>query len=174
MAFNPNNARPVGPDGKAIATPIDTPLGKMTREQAAVCFGISKASLIRRIWLGWPMDKVFGPPIKRVKAERPYRGNRSKYVSPWGHVPLKNVAFEIGVSLTTLNNRLAMWTVEEAFNTPPFGVKGRHFVMPPEEYRRRIDEHTARAAGAKVAVHADMRAVENKRPGKRDKLETLA
>lgn len=118
---------------------IDTPDGPMTRGDAAKRYGIPKGTLIRRIWSGWPQEKWFEPSYRPQRRPNPPAKRRGRFVTPYGRKSLTEMATILGMSFNGLRARLYVvgWTQEEAFNTPPHGVAGKHFVMPPEEYIRR-------------------------------------
>ena len=158
---------------------IETPKGPMTRTEAAKAFGIARNTIIRRIWEGWPPERVFEKPksckaiyvvtkagryrladlvrderrrhtvagrLRRgipdhlaVDLSRRFVGAHIRhYPSPWGLLTLPGIAQKIGITLGGLRYRLQSWTVEEALNTPPFGARGQHSIMPVEEFRRRM------------------------------------
>lgn len=116
---------------------IPTPDGPMTRSQAAKHYRINKNTLIRRIWSGWPPERWFEDPYKSAKrrpAQRP-----GGFVTPYGKLTLWGVAEALDIDFATLRYRLyvANWPEEEAFNTPLYGARGKQFILPPEEYRKR-------------------------------------
>jgi hypothetical protein len=150
----------------------------MTRKQASAHFNIPLGTIIRRVWLKWPMDKVFASPGRkhrlyvRVNGERvlltsavPYdspRYNRARnrlmvgwpeelalapaigaqshaaLMTPWGVLSVNATARKIGVNDVTLRSRLKRWSYHDALNTPPYGVRGEHFILPPDEFARRL------------------------------------
>jgi hypothetical protein len=42
---------------------IETPQGKMTRREAAAIAGVPLATMIRRVWEGWPVEKILSPKL---------------------------------------------------------------------------------------------------------------
>jgi len=121
---------------------IDTPDGPMTRGEAAARYGIPKGTLIRRIWSGWPQERWFEPPHKPARRPRPEPKRRGAYITPYGRKSLAELADILGLTFLGLRARLYVmgWSLEDAFNTPPYGAPGEQFVMPPEEYKRRRAE----------------------------------
>lgn len=75
---------------------------------------------------------------------RPDRGRQIRYLTPWGVLTVFSIAKRMGIAQTSLVARVygynGAWTLEQAFNTPPYGKRGQHFIMPPEEYRRRCEQ----------------------------------
>src|SRR5688572_18240741 len=106
----PNAKRPVGPDGKVVCTLIETPLGPMTRPQAAACFGIPLGTLGTRIHAKVPMDRLFLPSRTRAP-----NGSRSGYwykprdrppvyITAWGLIAFKQLAATLRIRST--------WTIQ--------------------------------------------------------------
>lgn len=80
---------------------------------------------------GWSEDRLIEPPRKP---------KTKPIVTPWGIMTVYEAAKYVGVSgSVNLKRRLELgWSIEEALNTPPHGVRGRHFVMCPKEFKRRM------------------------------------
>ena len=139
---------------------IETPDGPMTRREAAARYKLPYGTLVRRLWLGWPPERAFGPsetkfatpPIRR----RHKRLRKGYFMTPWGRMGLARIALRVGMSANSLKSRLYhhRWPIELAFNTPPFGKPGVNFIMPPAEYRRLVQEHHRRE-------HKDRAIIEN-------------
>lgn len=114
---------------------LDTPRGPMTLDGAAEAFSVPKNTLRSRRFRGVSGDKLFQPP-------RPNYGAPILYWTPYGRVTLFGLSRATGIPRKTfyerLNNRHMRWSEEDAFNTPRYGVRGRHFLMPPAEYHRRL------------------------------------
>lgn len=109
---------------------IEMPDGRvLTAHEAAEELGLSYGQFYnrhRRKTLPWQ------------KNDRPSR-RRRLYLSPWGRLGLYAIAKKVGISLTALDDRLHRhrWEPCDAFNTPPYGKRGEHFIMPVDEYCRR-------------------------------------
>ena len=158
---------------------IETPKGPMTRTQAAQVFGIARNTIIRRVWEGWPPERVFEKPRtpkaiyvttksgryrladlvsdknkRGIVAQRMRRGipdhlaldlnrrfgsgNVRRFATPWGFLTFPHIARKIGITYEGLRYRFQAWPVEDALNTPPFGKRGEHFIMPAEEFCSRM------------------------------------
>lgn len=128
------------PPTPSQAQTIDTPDGPMTRDQAAKHYRINKNTLIRRIWSGWPPERWFEDPYKLAK--RPPSQRKGRFITPYGRMTILEVADLLGMDYATLRYRLyvACWSDEEALNTPLYGARGKQFILPPEEYKRRRAE----------------------------------
>lgn len=154
---------------------IDTPDGPMTRGEAAAHYNIPKNTIIRRIWLGWPMDKVFLPPntaMKRKHDPSKYRNlkweGKGGFITAYGRLTLRRIAEIVGITENAMHSRLHtyQWTEDEAFNTPMFGRAGKHFVLPPEEYARRKREAILADAREREEAARKTRAERNNRKRK--------
>jgi len=110
---------------------ISTPDGLMTRAEAASFYGVNRSTLRRRLWEGVPVERAIEPAKER---------GRRMWDTPYGRMSLYRLQEVIGVEIRTLQARVYYlhWTEEEAFNTPAYGKRGQHFILSPEEYRRRL------------------------------------
>lgn len=140
LVCKPKTKRTVKSLGKHGFAPsiIDTPKGPMTRKEAAKAFNISINCLHGRIHRGEPMEILFRPQVTRTRRES--RKPKPKgFATAYGRLTLEELAPKIGLAPATLQNRLYHygWPHELAFNTPVFGVPGHHFILPPDEYRKR-------------------------------------
>jgi hypothetical protein len=59
-------------------------------------------------------------------------------MTPWGVLSVNATARKMGVHERTLRDRLKSWSYADALNTPPYGVRGKHFILPPDEFARRL------------------------------------
>lgn len=112
---------------------IETPNGTMTRKKAAAFYGVNLNTLTRRLWRGLPVERAIIP------AEF---GRCRVWVTPYGRTTLYRLSEILGIRATTLFARVykLKWKEEDAFNTPAYGLRGHHFILPPAEYRRRLQE----------------------------------
>lgn len=113
--------------------------------EAAKAFGISRSTILGRIWRKWPEEKLCDPQILRPPAKRNYKRlirKKTRYITPWGRKSIEEIAEILRLKPRTVINRLYQrkWTEEEAFNTPAFFRRGSGFVMHPEEYAKRVAE----------------------------------
>jgi len=127
---------------------IDTPKGPMTRREAAKAFNLAYGTLIRRLWLKYPPDKLFLPPMKaQQRAAHRYKrkgeGNPYRtWKTAWGTETSWEVAARVRIKPWSFVMRVQdfNWTLEDAANTPGYGIRGTHFIIPPDEYQRRYRE----------------------------------
>lgn len=112
---------------------VNTPDGMMTRAEAASFYGVNRRTLTRRLWEGVPVKRALEP----AKEKR-----RRIWDTPYGRMSLYRLQSIIRVDVGTLLSRIyrSRWTEEDAFNTPAYGKRGHHFILPPAEYRRRLRE----------------------------------
>jgi predicted DNA-binding protein (UPF0251 family) len=110
---------------------VDTPDGPMTRAEAASFYGVNRRTLTRRLWEGKPVRRALTPALEK---------RRRIWDTPYGRMSLYRLQNIIQIDIGMLLSRVyrLRWTEEDAFNTPPFGKRGRHFILPPDEYRRRL------------------------------------
>lgn len=80
---------------------------------------------------GWPEHMLHVGPRNTSKLHK----------SPWGMLSIQGLSDATGVSRGAMRKRLMRWPLEDALNTPAHGVRGRHFIMPPEEFRERMKKH---------------------------------
>lgn len=138
----------------SVARPINTPDGWMTRKQAAQHYGIAYNTLVRRLWKNWPIERAIQPATTKMRRDKYPPAGVQRYHTPWGYETTFQAAKRMGMTKEALDDRLRKrkwrrgqaWAQEEAFNTPPYGKRGVHFIIPPEEYRRRM--------GAREMEHA--------------------
>lgn len=147
------------------ARTIETPDGPMTRAEAAAFYGIPKNTLIRRIWNGWPPERWFEPsyvPQRREKATVKYRG---QFITPYGRRSLAQMAEIVGVSVQGMRARLwsMYWPFRDAFNTPSWGKPGVNFILPDDEYTRRLEAVLASDIKERVEVEQRRKAEYNRR-----------
>lgn len=124
---------------RGAATFIDTPLGKMTRADAAMAFAIPINTIHSRIHRGLSTEEVFAEPRLPGERAKDRQAVKLGYLTAWGRLSLAEIAKILGISAMGLYDRIYRggWPHEIAFNTPPLGVPGQHFIMAPEEYRKR-------------------------------------
>lgn len=125
------------------AKTVITPKGPMTRRQIAEAFSIPFGTVCRRLWQKYPPDRLFMPPMKAQyrSACRNTRKVRT-WKTAWGTETSKEVARRLHIKTQNFVDRVRIfnWTLEDAVNTPGYGIRGRHFIIPPDEYRRRYQE----------------------------------
>jgi hypothetical protein len=137
----------------------------MTRGEAAALYKVPKGTVIRRIWQGWPPDKWFMPPLRPAPKPRKAPTRKGSYVTPYGRVTLQAIADIVGISYASMRGRLyiAGWPQVEAFNTPPHGKPGVHFIMPEEEYYLRRAKVLEADYQARLALEHQRRLAYNKK-----------
>src|SRR5882672_365548 len=126
-----------------------TPKGPMTRRQIAEAFNIPFGTVCRRLWQKYPPDKLFLPPIKTHGYPYARTGNPFRiWKTAWGTETSGEIAKRIGLDYQKFKQRVRVsgWTLEDAANTPSRGIRGKHFIIPPDEYRRRYRELHGHAA----------------------------
>ncbi len=109
---------------------IETPLGRMTYEQAGACFGLCPKIIRMRVYHGGVNERTFDP--KRPRGRFPTR-----YLTPWGMLTVAEIAERCGIRLQGMYYRLyrAGMPEEEAFNR----TRRCGYLMPPEEYRKVVN-----------------------------------
>lgn len=85
---------------------------------------------LKRRGYGWPEDEWLIEPLDK----------KGSIKTPWGMLSINKASDKIGVTPNTLIYRLKNWPIEYALNTPGNGVRGKHFIMSPEEFRKRMNE----------------------------------
>lgn len=142
---------------------LETPCGPMTRKHAAILFGIPLNTLHGRLHrTNLPPEAMFDPPytkMERCKVNKK-RWEPPSWLTAWGKETIAQAAARMKMSEHGLYGRLRVprlnglvWQPHEAFNTPPHGTRGVHFIIPPDEYHRRVVEH--RDAANKRALEGD-------------------
>ena len=128
-------------DEKIISTPLMEPgsqnklyvtyRGKRRKLCDIVKGDSNRHRVYKRLKDGWDADEAIDLP-----AHTKSRGDL--YTTPYGKINVGRLAKFLGMSRLTLRNRLNRgWPEDEAFNTPAFGVRGTHLILPWEEYYER-------------------------------------
>ena len=121
---------------------IDTPEGPMTRKEAVERSGLPLGTIARRIWAGWPPERLFDPAARHQYRLRKPGGARPArlFTTPYGQLTLAGIAAIVGIAPKAMQMRLTTyrWSQEEAFNTPRHAARGTHPILPATEYRRRV------------------------------------
>lgn len=92
---------------------------------------------VRRHSRGVTGDDLFAPAY-RMQRRPGYR----IYVTAYGVKTLTEMSEILNIPYPTLKTRNSLgWIHDEIFNTPVFGVRGVHFIIPRKEYERKKREH---------------------------------
>ncbi len=153
----------------APAALINTPLGPMTRDQIAACYGLARGTVIRRMWLHgrglFPAEKLFDPPAPKVRREHmPQYRREGCYPTPYGRMSQDQISAVTGLSVGCIKERLynwrRRWSNEHAFNTPKYGKPGVDHIMPPQEWAAGVAALHAAEAEQRAKDRADRLGIE--------------
>ncbi len=119
-----------------------TPDGWMTKKEIAAHYGLRMNTIHSRCFRKVSPEELVEKPTRgkgKPKQKPPKAWARP---TAWGMLTPKQISAITGVSVNTVNIRLRDhgWSRDEAYNTPLYGVKGRHFHMPMDEYVRRREQ----------------------------------
>ena len=114
----------------------------MTRKEAVERSGLPAGTIARRIWAGWPPERLFDPAARHLYRPRKPAQPRAVrlFTTPYGQLTLAGIAAIVGIAPKAMQMRLTTyrWSQEEAFNTPKHAARGTHPILPVAEYRRRV------------------------------------
>ena len=100
----------------------------MTRKEAVERSGLPAGTIARRIWAGWPPERLFDPAARHRYRPRKPGGARAArlFTTPYGQLTLAEIAAIVGIAPKAMQMRLTTyrWSQEEAFNTPKHAARG--------------------------------------------------
>ena len=83
----------------------------MTRKEAVERSGLPAGTIARRIWAGWPPERLFDPAARHRYRPRKPGGRRAArlFTTPYGQLTLAEIAAIVGIAPKAMQMRLTTY-----------------------------------------------------------------